>query len=340
MRTDPSLDHSTRETLCLRYSKVQKFAYYSIMLVIIFIILLFLVQIVIQQNQADDLQGAYFQPFPLAIANIVLAALLAASTYVFLSMLTRKFGADKFRKARRKCLVVLVVFSLSFVVRSAWDFLISFLPMDFPPMQMAAILFFFYFFSEWLPIFVVFFQHAISVYNLQKAKQQEQNMHLLQSGTSHLTSGNSPAFASGSTSNPLNSVIESNKSGGQTKGQHSNRITNNEAALQLMVGEQHCTLKETDSTQKHKSTGTETSSSSKHMFGPSKSKDRHHSVDYVPVFAENSSSMGEFKSGPAVSGKAHLMATPGAPQTGGSQSFAAFESHQNSAEKKVFQEIP
>ena len=68
-----------------------------------------------------DLGGTYFGPLYLALLNIIVWALLAFLTYVFVRMLNNRFGESEFAGPKCKFITFLIVFSLSFAIRGSWD---------------------------------------------------------------------------------------------------------------------------------------------------------------------------------------------------------------------------
>ena len=80
-------------------------------------------------------------------------------------MINKRFGKD-FANAKIKLFTVLSVFSLSFLIRASWDFYIQFnADVKFEnPRVWSSILFSMYFWTEWLPLAVVFMTHFCDFY--------------------------------------------------------------------------------------------------------------------------------------------------------------------------------
>jgi len=109
---------------------------------------------------------------PLAISNVIVWILLAVSTCTFVVMLRRRFAESEFSGPRRKLIGFLSVFSLSFFVRATWDLVAEAVHMK-SELSMALLVFFIYFLTEWVPIFVIYMYHFWAFYQHYKMKQQE-----------------------------------------------------------------------------------------------------------------------------------------------------------------------
>ena len=102
----------------------------------------------------------------LAILNIIAATILVGSTTTFIVMLQKRFASAEFNGPRRKLITFLSIFCLSFIVRAIWDLL------KLEPDQgvMAVLIFFVYFVTEFLPIFVIYIYHFWAFYEHFKMK--------------------------------------------------------------------------------------------------------------------------------------------------------------------------
>lgn len=98
---------------------------------------------------------------PIAVLNLVIWALLLATTLFFVRTINKRFGAA-FRPARIKLLLFMTLFSLSFGLRGSWD-IAQYADDRFMAGATdeinAATMFFIYFVCEWLPIFVIYLHH-------------------------------------------------------------------------------------------------------------------------------------------------------------------------------------
>ena len=106
--------------------------------------------------------------------NVLVWILLIISTVTFVIMLTRRFAQAEFSGPRRKLIGFLSVFSLSFMVRAAWDIVAHF----FEPkkqLYMALIVFMIYFITEWIPIFVIYLYHFWAFYEHYNMKYGKNN---------------------------------------------------------------------------------------------------------------------------------------------------------------------
>ena len=120
-------------------------------------------------GDCNFIKGSYVLPLELAIANIVVWVFLAISTFSFVSMLNKRFGEKEFYGPKFKLLCFLSVFSLSFFVRGTWDLVLYHWSIEFKnEKDMAAVIFVVYFFTEWLPIFVIYLTHMWAFYSLHK----------------------------------------------------------------------------------------------------------------------------------------------------------------------------
>ena len=116
----------------------------------------------------------YMWASTLAIINIIIWVLLAATTCTFIVMLRRRFSAAEFSSPRHKLVGFLSVFSISFFVRGTWDILTqTSLNFDSQPTGLAVLIFFVYFVTEWVPIFVVYLYHFWAFYEHYKLKKLE-----------------------------------------------------------------------------------------------------------------------------------------------------------------------
>ena len=115
-----------------------------------------------------DFPGTYFAPMVLAFSNIFVWLLLALATCSFISMLNKRFGEAEFSGPKCKLYVFLSVFSLSFFVRGTWDLIIHYEPtiLGESEVEMAVAIFFVYFFTECLPIFVIYLNHLLAFHGI------------------------------------------------------------------------------------------------------------------------------------------------------------------------------
>ena len=132
---------------------------YSLMAILI---LSFAITAIVYSVNNHTLYGTYVGPLILAISNIFVWFLLLLATCSFVSMLNKRFGEAEFTGPKCKLFAFLCVFSLSFFVRGTWDLIIHFLEIDLNESQMAAVIFAVYFFTEWLPIFVIYLNHLLA----------------------------------------------------------------------------------------------------------------------------------------------------------------------------------
>ena len=132
-------------------------------------------------KQQDTPDVSNFRPLPLGLLSITLWVILAVVSILFIRMLNQRFGGQKFEGTKNRIKIVLVLFSLSFLMRSIWDVAISFNEMNFNPGLMSLINFVFYFITEWLPIFFIYAMHASAFYKMhqisEKRKKRSQESH-------------------------------------------------------------------------------------------------------------------------------------------------------------------
>jgi len=105
--------------------------------------------------------GSFAAVLPLGVANIVVWLLLIISTTIFLHMINQRFGKE-FKQAKRKLIVFLSLFSLSFGLRGAWDIaagIATNFASNITDIQNSMIVFSMYMLCEWLPLFVIFMYH-------------------------------------------------------------------------------------------------------------------------------------------------------------------------------------
>ena len=123
--------------------------------------------------QDCDFAGSYFGPLYLSILNIVVWLMLIITTCSLVRMLNRRFGEAEFAGPKCKFFTFLGVFSLSFFIRGTWDLGIIIHPMSTKSEEtMAIILFMLYFFTEWLPIFVIYLTHLWAFHSLVKRHRE------------------------------------------------------------------------------------------------------------------------------------------------------------------------
>ena len=94
------------------------------------IMLFFISVAIVYQHDKLELSGTYFGPLELAISNIFVWILLILATCSFVSMLNKRFGEAEFTGPKRKLIIYLCVFSLSFFVRGSYDLVIYFWKID------------------------------------------------------------------------------------------------------------------------------------------------------------------------------------------------------------------
>ena len=132
-------------------------------LFVLCIIGFFTYYVVCELSDECEFQGSNTIALPLAILNFVVWVMLLYATCTFVHMLNKRFGEQEFSGPKCKLRTFLSVFSLSFFVRGSWDFFTS--PFIFgTPLAsdatMAALIFFLYFLTEVVPIFVIYFMHV------------------------------------------------------------------------------------------------------------------------------------------------------------------------------------
>ena len=125
-----------------------------------------------EASEKCKFQHTYMWPRTLAVLNIIIWVVLAATTITFVVMLKRRYAAAEFASPRRKLIGFLSVFSWSFFVRGTWDLVASKVK-DLTPWQMAILVTFVYFFTEWFPIFIIYLYHFWAFYKHYKMKTGE-----------------------------------------------------------------------------------------------------------------------------------------------------------------------
>ena len=109
----------------------------------------------------------------MALLNIFVWILLFLTTCSFVRMLNKRFGEKEFAGPKCKLFFFLCVFSLSFFIRGSWDLVVTTTHLNFENEQEKAILIFFvYFLTEWLPIFVIYLTHLWAFYALIRNQRQ------------------------------------------------------------------------------------------------------------------------------------------------------------------------
>ena len=111
----------------------------------------------------------YLWAKPLAVLNILVWIVLSCTTITFVVMLQRRFAQAEFNGPRRKLIGFLMAFSLSFAVRATWDLVTINIDVE-KPRPMAVLLFFVYFLTEWMPIFVIYLYHFWAFYEHYKMR--------------------------------------------------------------------------------------------------------------------------------------------------------------------------
>lgn len=91
------------------------------------LVIFFVSAAIIYAQEKYTLSGTYFGPLELALSNIFVWILLILVTWSFVSMLNKRFGEAEFTGPKRKLILFLSVFSLSFFVRGTYDLLVYFL---------------------------------------------------------------------------------------------------------------------------------------------------------------------------------------------------------------------
>ena len=125
-----------------------------------------------------DMSGSYFMPLGLSLLNILLWIVLVITNRSFVSMLNKRFGEAEFNGPKCKLLIFLIVFSLSFFIRGAWDLVMSIQPIEFDNnLEKAIVIFLIYFITEWVPIFVIYSTHLWAFNTLlQREKRRAKSM--------------------------------------------------------------------------------------------------------------------------------------------------------------------
>ena len=87
-------------------------------------------------------------------------------------MLNKRFGEDEFSGPKCRLIVFLVVFSFGFFVRGTWDLVVKYSAFDLDdPQVMAVLIFVVYFFTEWMPIFVIYVAHTHAFFTLMERQR-------------------------------------------------------------------------------------------------------------------------------------------------------------------------
>ena len=136
------------------------------------LILTFAITAIVYTKKDHIFDGTYFAPLVLAISNILVWFLLLLATCSFVSMLNKRFGEAEFSGPKCKLFFFLSVFSLSFFVRGTWDLFIHFWDVEFSESGMAAVIFAVYFFTEWLPIFIIYLNHLLAFLTIIRRQKQ------------------------------------------------------------------------------------------------------------------------------------------------------------------------
>ena len=113
-------------------------------------------------------------------------------------MINKRFGSD-FANAKCKLFVTLSLFSISFLIRASWDLWIKWHPdMDLQSNDgttWAIILFTLYFFTEWLPLGVVYLVHFLDFYKNwqnERSPMRDENASILEKQQLELLLAHSP----------------------------------------------------------------------------------------------------------------------------------------------------
>ena len=108
----------------------------------------------------------------MGVLNVMLWAMLVIVSYFFFRMIHLRFGDNRFVAAKFRLKVVIIFFSISFLIRSCWDFTINFREVNMSNGLNALTLFLIYFFTEFMPIFTIFYMHADGLYRMKRIKEQ------------------------------------------------------------------------------------------------------------------------------------------------------------------------
>ena len=99
--------------------------------------------------------------------------MLVIVSVFFFRMINLRFGDNRFVAAKMRLRVVIVFFSISFLIRSCWDFTIEFREVSVDAGLNALIIFLVYFFTEFMPIFTIYFMHADGINRMKKMKDRK-----------------------------------------------------------------------------------------------------------------------------------------------------------------------
>ena len=165
------LDRDRRELLLKRQRCILSTFYSFIVFATVGIIFLF-VYYIFKSRAAGWNADSMFGALTLGILNIILWALLLASSLYFFKMLNQRFG-EKFKSAKLHLKIVMLFFSISFLIRSLWDIIIPTTNYNPPPKTNATVIFFFYMLTEYLPIASIYLTHAYAFYRLSLAKSKK-----------------------------------------------------------------------------------------------------------------------------------------------------------------------
>ena len=169
IREDETVSLSDLKSKMAKNQRILDISYIALYSVMFAILLTFVVTEIVCTTKSCDLKGSYFGPAYLSISNIVVWVMLLISTFSFLSMLNKRFGEEEFKGPKNKLRIFLAIFSLSFLIRGTWDAVLSMYGFDLHKNERlaAALIFIVYFFTEWLPIFVIYLSHFTAFYAIK-----------------------------------------------------------------------------------------------------------------------------------------------------------------------------
>jgi hypothetical protein len=150
-----------RSNLIERNLKILKLCYIAIFSFMALIVLYFLCTAVLPSDKC--ITSSYSLVLPIGIFNLMVWTFLMVSTISFVNQINERFSGHEYKFVKNKLIIILGFFSMSFLLRGLWNFLLYIQPFsqDSDTMGMndacyAVFLFFFYTICDWLPLCVIF----------------------------------------------------------------------------------------------------------------------------------------------------------------------------------------
>ena len=111
-----------RELLIKRNLRILRLCYIAIFSLMALIICYFLFTAVLPSDKC--ITSSYSLALPIGFLNLIVWGLLMVSTISFVKQINERFAGHEYKTVKNKLVSILVIFSMSFLLRGMWNFLL------------------------------------------------------------------------------------------------------------------------------------------------------------------------------------------------------------------------